>query len=101
MLKYVPEQFKSEKMCDQAFGENPCNFTYIPDYFITEEMCRTVGKVEFDAYKKRKEQNALIREGVLPIVWHPDRVIDWCFDEEEKDYLKKLWGVPEKTTTTY
>ena len=21
---------------------------------------------------------------LLPIAWHPDRVLDWCFDEDEK-----------------
>ena len=68
-------------MCDKVFEKDPSNFIYIPDYFITQEICRTVGKAEIDAYKKRKEQKALIRERILPIAWHPDRVVNWCFDE--------------------
>ena len=65
------------------------NIEYIPDYFITEEMCRTVGKVELDG-KKHKEQKTIIRRQLLPIAWHP--VVDWCFDEDEKRDLKRLWG---------
>ena len=34
----------------------------------------------------------MIKEELLPVAWHPDRVIDWCFDEEEKDALKQLWA---------
>ena len=29
---------------------------------------------------------------LLPVAMHPDRVIDWCFDEDEKGALEKLWG---------
>ena len=28
---------------------------------------------------------------LMPIAWHPDRVIDWCIDEGEKEFLKELW----------
>ena len=45
-----------------------------------------------NAYKKRKEQKAQIKEELLPIVMHPDRVVDWCFDEDEKNDLEKLWS---------
>ena len=55
-------------------------------------MCRTAGKAEIDGYKKRKEQKTLIRRQLLPIAWHPERVVDWCFDEDEKRDLKRLWG---------
>ena len=27
----------------------------------------------YDGYKKRKAQKASIREGLMPIVWHPSR----------------------------
>ena len=33
-----------------------------------------------------------LREELLPLAWHPDRVIDWCFDEDEKKDLHILWG---------
>ncbi len=28
-----------------------------------------------------------IREDLMRITWHPDRVVDWCFDEEDKELL--------------
>ena len=33
---------------------------------------------------------------LLPVAWHPDRVVDWCVDEEEKRDLRRLWGSPEE-----
>ena len=39
-------------------------------------------------YKKRyKAQKAKIKEELLPIAWHVDRVMDWCMSEDEK----RLW----------
>ena len=46
----------------------------------------------FNGYKERKTQKAQIKDELLPIAWHPDRVIDWCIDEDEKKDLQKLWG---------
>ena len=33
-----------------------------------------------------------IAKELLPIAWHPDRAVDWCFDEDEKKDLHILWG---------
>ena len=41
-----------------------------------------------EAYKQRKAQKAKINEELLPTAWHQDRVIDWCFSEDEKDIEK-------------
>ena len=88
-IEYIPDCYKSREMCSRAFEEDPANIEYIPDYFITEEMCR----VSSGGYKKRNEQKAIIRRQLLPVAsWHPDRYFDWCFDEEEKCDLKRLWG---------
>ena len=38
----------------------------------------------FNGYNERKTQKAQIKAELLPITWHPDRVVDWCFDEDEK-----------------
>ena len=46
----------------------------------------------FNGYKERQAQKAQIKEELMPIAWHPDRYIDWCFDEEEKKDLKQLCG---------
>ena len=38
---------------------------------------------------RRKAQNLKIKEELLPIAWHPNRVKDWCMSEDEvfKNYL--------------
>ena len=43
----------------------------------------------FNGYKERKAQKAQIKDELTPIAWHPDRVIDWCFDEDEDEEEKK------------
>ena len=42
----------------------------------------------YNGYKKWKAQKAKIKEELLPIAWHPDRVMDWCMSEEEKVWWK-------------
>ena len=42
----------------------------------------------YNGYGKRKVQKAKIKEELLPIAWHPDRVMDWCMSEEEKGWWK-------------
>ena len=90
-LLAIPNRFKTQEVCDRAFEEGRYMLQFVPDYFITEEMYREFPDSIVDAYKKPKEQKALIREGILPIAWHPDRVINWCFDEDEKRDLNRLW----------
>ena len=46
----------------------------------------------YQAVHKRQYFHSL-RDELAPIAWHPDRVIDWCFDEDEKRDLKRLWGM--------
>ena len=88
-------------------------FEDVPDYFVTPkilEFCKNATaekeKEEEDyqdrvqklkimicivEYMNRKGKKAKIKEELLPIAWHPDRVIDWCFSEDEKQDLEKLW----------
>ena len=37
-----------------------------------------------------QEEPNQIKEELLSVAWHPDRVIDWCFDQKEKQDFKKL-----------
>ena len=94
-FQYVPDYFKTQEMCDKAANENPQILGYIPDYFITREMIENdnhsrcnysnaIFHAWFNAYKERKAQKAQMKAELLPITWHPDRVVDWCFDEDEK-----------------
>ena len=105
-FKYVPYHHISPEMCDKAVDKNPQILGYVPDCFITQEMIENGGRScckscnyefhdWFNGYKHRKAQKAQIKDELTPIAWHPDRVIDWCFDEEEKKDLKRLWGSVE------
>ena len=47
-------------------------------------------------YHHKREFSKRIHEELLPIAWHPDRVYDWCFDEEEKGFLEGIWRVADE-----
>ena len=54
-----------------------------------DDYCDEVKFFEwFDGYQKRKAQKARIKEELLPIAWHPDRVMDWCVPKDKK----QKWG---------
>ena len=65
---------------------------FAPDWFVTKQQQKIwhdndeiIGYHE--GYQKRKAQKAKIKEELLPIAWHPDRVMDWCMLDKEK----RLW----------
>ena len=76
---------------------------YVPDYFVTDQQikiwhhnddhCNDDGLIErFEGYQKRKTQKASVKEGLLPIAWHPSKHWDWCVPEDEKKEIVKFWG---------
>ena len=42
----------------------------------------------YEGHRKRKAQKAEIIEELLPIAWHPNRVMDWCMSEDQKGLRK-------------
>ena len=101
-FEYIPDRLKTQEMCSDVYDNCSCPITDdIPDWFITPEMiensdgCCDSCDDKFHGYKERKAQKAQIKDELTPIAWHPDRVINWCFDEEEKKDLKRLWGSVE------
>ena len=83
----VPDHFKTQEMCIKAVRDYLFSLRFIPDYFITQEQI-DIWYVDdyvyndnemikwYDGYQKRKAQKAKIKEELLPITWHPDRVKD-------------------------
>ena len=83
-------------MCDKAFKKDFLSLKFIPDWFVTQRQI----KIWYDdyfydddyyevlwwykSYKKFKEQKAQIKEELLPIAWHLDRVMDWFMSEDKK-----------------
>ena len=97
-LNDIPDYLKTKKMCDDVVWSDPYSLQFVPDWFVThqqikiwrddDEYCDDNELIEwYDGYQKRKEQKAPIKEELLPIAWHPDRVMDWCMSEDEK----RLW----------
>ena len=84
-------------MCSDVVMEDPLLLRHIPDWFVTQQQLRKCYDYcdddkffkRYDGYQKCKAQKARIKEELLPIAWHPDRVMDWCVPEDEK---QKLWG---------
>ena len=37
-LKFVPDHFKTKKMCERALRMDPCNLEFVPDYFKTQKI---------------------------------------------------------------
>ena len=89
----VPDRFKTLKMCLQALEIDPCCLHYVPDWYITKELYqklidkgKDVSEIEYiiEDWKERKRLKKCLKYELMPVAWHPDRVVDWCFDEDEK-----------------
>ena len=42
----------------------------------------------YHEYQKRRAQKAQVKKELLPITWHPDRVMDWCMSEDRNRWWK-------------
>ena len=95
----VLDYFKTQKMCDDVVQRDPYFLQFVPDWFVAQEQpeiwhddddyCTDDEIIElYKRYEKRKARKASIKEELLPIVWHPDRVKNWCMSEDEKGLWK-------------
>ena len=83
-------------MIERGLWEGYCRFNLVDDFKFLKVIhkAKHFRSLSADLYKvvhKRRYFQSL-RDKLAPIVWHPDRVIDWCFDDEEKRDLKRIWG---------
>ena len=94
----VPDHSKTKEMCDDVVWEGPFSLQCVPSWFMTQQQikswhddddsCNDNKIVEwYEGYQKRKAQKPKIKEELMSIAWHPDRVMDWCMSEDEK----RLW----------
>ena len=88
-LHDIPDNLKAEEMCNKAVEGDPSSLQYVPTCFVTQQQLgiwfdddywyQDDDMIEwYKGYQKRKAQKAKIKEELLPIAWHPDRVMDWC-----------------------
>ena len=95
----VPDNLKMQKMCDDVVRMDSYSLLFDPDWFVTQEQleiwhdddeyCSDDEIIElYKVYQKRKAWKVKIKEELLPIAWHPDRVMDWCMSEDKKRWWK-------------
>ena len=94
-LWHVPDNLRTQEMCIRAVEAGLGLLEHVPDWFVTQ------GQIDlwhdddywhdddkhikwYEGYQKRMAQKAKIKKELLPIAWHPDRVMDWCMSEDEK-----------------
>ena len=98
-LHDIPDYLKTQEMCDKAVKDDPSSLQFVPDWFFTQEQLdvwyddnywyHDVETVEwYKGYKKQKAQKAKIKEELLPIAWHPDRVMGWCMSDNDRRWWK-------------
>ena len=84
-LKDIPGNLKIKEMCNKAVEDDPSSLQFVPDWFVTRQQLdiwfdndcwyHDDDSIEwYNGYKKRKAQKANIKEKLLPVTWHPDRV---------------------------
>ena len=74
-FQFVPDWFAAQQQIDLWYDKN-CVYN-------DNEMIKW-----YDSYKARKSQQAEIKEELLPIAWHPDRMMDWYMSEDEKTFWR-------------
>ena len=109
-LQLVLPHLKTRKMCDKAVRDDPSSLQFVSDWFVTQQQVEVwCDECEYydddddddddddkfiewnDSYKKRKKQEAQLKEELLSIACHPSRMWDWCMSEDEKKETEKLW----------
>ena len=85
----IPDNLKTEETCNKAVEDDPSSLQYVSDWFVIKQQLDIWYDDDYwyhdddliewqEGYKKRKAQKAKIKEELLPVVWHPDCVMDWC-----------------------
>ena len=78
-LRDVPDNLKTQKMCDDAVWGDLYSLQFVPDWFVTQEQLKLWHDDDYwykyddeiiewyKNYKKRKAQKAKIKKELLPI----------------------------------
>ena len=93
-LNDIPDYFKTQKMCDKTVKDDPYFLQFVPDWFVTQQQLKIWHDDDdyynddeliewYEGHQKRKAKKAKIKEELLSILWHPDRVMDWCMSEDK------------------
>ena len=83
-LEFVPDHAKTQGMCDKAVRDGPFSLQFVSDWFVTQGQIKLWFDDDYyhdddrlikwyEDHKKRKAQNAKIKDDLMPIDWHPSR----------------------------
>ena len=98
-LEHIPDHLKTQKMCYKAVRDYLFSLQSVPDWFVTQQQIDiwydddeyyndNVMIKWYNGYKKSKAQKAKIKEELLAIALHSDRVKDWCMSGDKKGWWK-------------
>ena len=45
LIRYVPDQYETQQMCDKVILENGETLKYVPDCYKNQEMCNKLLKI--------------------------------------------------------
>ena len=93
-LTFLPDRLKKQKMSNEAVEADPYTLKYVSDWFVTQQQIKIWydnlddGLINwYKGYQEHKARKAKIKEELMPIAWHPDRV-NWCMSEDKKRWWK-------------
>ena len=87
ILWYIPDNLEMRGMCTRVFEAGLVLLEYVSDWFVTRAQIDLWHENNYwhdgdklikwyEGYQKRKAPKAKIKEELLSIAWHPDRVMD-------------------------
>ena len=83
LLQYIPDQFKTQEICDNAVNHSQYMLEDVPDWLVTQQQlkrwydhdsCYDDEIIEwYNGYKKWRTQKAKIKKELMQVTWHPSR----------------------------
>ena len=101
-LYFVPECYKTQKMCDKAVDTYPSTLEFVPECFMIQEMCdKAVVScfVIFDSnpdwYKTQEMCDRAVSVDPFLIAWFPYKYITQKMCDEAVDSLATMKLIPD------
>ena len=100
-LRFVHDQYKTQKMCDKAMYTEPLPLAYVPDRLKTQEMCSSAVRREQDSlkfvpdhFKAQKICDKVVGDGSPIFLEH---VPDWFITNKQLkimvDHCNNIWFI--------
>ena len=84
MLEYVPDQYKTQEMCNETVEKSPRMLKYVPDLFVTQEMCNEA--VQSDPWMLKYVPDSFVTQEMCneAVKKRPDVVLRWYKGYEQR-----------------